>query len=149
MERFYLNRSKKNAMLHNQSLNQFPFQTVCNTIIEIAMEVHRSLGKGFDDSSYKEAFSKMLKLKGISFEREKKFGVNFYGVVLEQQFSADFVIEENIIVEVRSIPEKIEYNYVDVFKQLIVTKPKLGLTINFYEELLRFKQVALVDKYLS
>ncbi|MBC6109175.1 GxxExxY protein [Pedobacter fastidiosus] len=136
-------------MLLSQTPNQFPFQTECSSIIEIAMEVHRSLGRGFDDSSYKEAFSKMLKLRGISFEREKKFGVNFCGILLEHQFYADFVIEDNIIVEVRSIPEKIEYNYVDVFKQLVVNKPKLGLTINFYEELLRFKQVALVDKYVS
>lgn len=136
-------------MLQNQSPDQFPFQNECNSIIEIAMEVHRSLGRGFDDSSYKEAFSKLLKLRGISFEREQKFGVNFYGVTIEHQFYADFVIDGNIIVEVRSIPEKIEYNYIDVFKQLVVTKPKLGLTINFYEELLKFKQVAIVDKYIS
>ncbi|PWS27402.1 hypothetical protein DHW03_07255 [Pedobacter yonginense] len=133
-------------MLHQTSLNRYPLSAACNEIIEIAMDVHKSLGSGFDDSSYKEAFSKRLKSRRMSFEREKRFGLNFNGLIMDQQFSADFVIDDQIIVEVRSIPERLKNGYVDVLEQLVVTKPKLGLTINFYEEILQFKQVLLMEE---
>ncbi len=74
-------------------------------IIGICMEVHRNLGPGLLEIIYKDALEIELTDKNIPFEREKEFLIEYKGKILPHKFYADFIINEDIILEVKAIKE--------------------------------------------
>ena len=123
-------------MTQNQKPKDFPFKEECLDLIEFAFDIHRKLGGGLPVSSYRNAFESALKFNGMHYTREKRYAVNYNGMVLDHKFHADFLVNYGIIVEVIARPFLTREGDLEVFKQLIVSRPKIGLIINFNAELL-------------
>ena len=102
-------------------------------IIGICMEIHRILGRGFSEIVYKDALEIEFKLKNKIFEREKKFDIEYKGMILPHSYYADFVFENKIVLEVKAQQNVIEEHYRQTINYLAVSKLKLGLIINFGE----------------
>jgi len=112
-------------------------------IIGFAMEVHKTLGKGFLEIVYKDALELEFKWAGIPYVREQQFKINYKGTILKRFYTADFVTYNNIIIEVKSQLEVIGENYKQTINYLAVSKLKVGLILNFGEDSLKFKRVIL------
>lgn len=125
-----------------QKNENFPLKQETFEIIGICMEVHRILGKGLLEIVYKDAIQHELRLKKINFEREKKYEVEYKGVILPHYFFADFVIND-IIVEIKAQNGIMEENYSQILNYLAISKCKVGLLINFGESSLKFKRFIL------
>ena len=110
-------------------------------LIGIAMEIHRLLGKGFAEVVYKDAFEFELKVRGIEYEREKEFEVAYKNVILPHKFYADFVIDDKIILEIKSKAKILDQHYAQVINYLVISKLKVGLIVNFHEDSLQYKRV--------
>ncbi len=123
------------------SKNEFPLQELSYAIIGIGMNIHNQLGKGFLEIVYKDAFEYELREKGINYEREKEYLVNYKGVILPHKFYADFVIEKSIILEIKSKAGIIEDHYAQVLNYLAVSKLTIGLILNFHDKSLQVKRV--------
>ncbi len=67
------------------------------------MEVHNNLGAGFLEIVYKDALEYEFRKANIPYEREKMYEVNYKGIILPHKFYADFVVNENIILEVKAV----------------------------------------------
>ncbi len=112
-------------------------------IIGLAMEVYKTLGKGFLEIVYKDALEIEFNLAGIPFDREKQFKIDYKGIILKRFYTADFVIYDKIIIEVKSQKEVIGENYKQTINYLAVSKLNIGLILNFGEDSLKFKRVIL------
>jgi GxxExxY protein len=112
-------------------------------IIGACMEVHKQLGKGFLEIVYKDALEIEFNLQGIPFKREHKFEITNKGNKLNRVYVTDFVVFDSIILEIKAQEFVIDENYKQVINYLAVSKQKLGLIINFGEDSLKFKRVAL------
>ena len=123
------------------SKDKYPLQEESFEVIGICMEVHRILGRGLLEVVYKDAVEFELKQKNISFEREKKYTVEYKGIILPHHFYADFVINDKIILEVKAQDGVVEEHYGQVINYLAVSKLKLGLLVNFGEPSLKFKRI--------
>ncbi len=121
----------------------YPFKDESYEIIGICMEVHRILGKGFLEIVYKDALEYEFKSKNIFYEREKKYEIDYKGIILSHCFYADFVINNNIILEVKSQKDIVEEHYKWVINYLAISKCKIGLIVNFGENSLKTKRVIL------
>ena len=121
----------------------YPFQKETYEIIGIGMEIHRILGKGFLEIVYKDAFEYELKRKGIHYEREKEYEVNYKGVVLPHKFYADFVLYNKVVLEIKSKMGIIEEHYAQVLNYLAIAKLQIGVILNFHEKSLQTKRVVL------
>ncbi|HMJ45865.1 MAG TPA: GxxExxY protein [Ferruginibacter sp.] len=121
--------------------NTYPLQDETYTIIGIAMEIHTILGKGFSEIVYKDAFEHEFDLRGFQFEREKEFVVNYKGKILQHKFCADFVVFDEIILEVKSKRGIIEDHYAQVLNYLAISGLEVGLLINFHEKSLEYKRI--------
>ncbi|GGI22269.1 GxxExxY protein [Pedobacter mendelii] len=130
-------------MTQNYNPSDFPFREECLALIEIASNIHKTLGSGLNECIYKTEFETELKAKDIEYQTEKRYSVNINGMVLEHKFYSDFVVNDNIIVEIKSVPFNIGNSELILFNQLIMSKPKVGLVINFYNELIQFKKFVL------
>ncbi|MBI3362742.1 MAG: GxxExxY protein [Chloroflexi bacterium] len=99
-------------------------------IMQIAFEVHNTLGPGFVENIYREAMIIEFERQGISVEREKTIQVVYKGVIIGTH-RLDLIIDGKIVLELKAVTA-----LNDVFKQQLLsylkaTGMRLGILINF------------------
>ena len=72
-------------------------------IIGAAIEVHRHLDPGLLESAYEECLCKELEISDIAFERQKPLAVVYKGITLDCGYKLDVVIEDKVILELKSV----------------------------------------------
>jgi GxxExxY protein len=102
------------------------------------MKVHRTLGCGFVESVYANALLIELRNAGIVYEREKVYPVLYEGVEVGV-FKADLVIENSLIVEMKSVDALAAAHSVQLGNYLSAAQIELGLLLNFGTKSLEFK----------
>jgi GxxExxY protein len=125
------------------SEEKYPLQKESYELIGICMEVHRILGKGLLEIVYKDAIEFELRQRKIPFDRERKYEVEYKGLILPHFFFADFVVFDKIILEVKAQKGIVEEHYKWVINYLAISKCPLGLIVNFGENSLVTKRVIL------
>lgn len=111
-------------------------------IIGICMEVHRELGFGFSEIVYKDAIEIEAISKAIRVERERVFDVNYKGKTLRHKFYADFVMFDNVIVEIKACQNGIsEVHVAQTLNYLKASGSSVGLIINFGKKSLEHKRL--------
>jgi len=109
------------------------------TIIGCAMKVHSMLGPGFLESVYQKALAHELRKAGLKVECEKAITVHYDGVVVGD-FSADMLVEDKIMVELKASQAIAPANEVQLVNYLTATRIEIGLLLNFGAEKLEFKR---------
>ena len=112
-------------------------------IIGLCMEVHKVLGGGLLEAVYKEALEIEFKNHSIPYEREKEFKIYYKDTLLKKKFYADFVVCNDIILEVKATKLIIDENIVQTLNYLAITKYKLGIIANFSTKSLQQKRLVL------
>jgi len=107
------------------------------------MEVHRNLGSGLLEIIYKDAIEIELKAKNIPFEREKEFPIEYKGQILLHRFYADFVVNGNIILEIKAVREFSKEHLAQLLNYMKISRSELGLLFNFYPSSLQYKRYIL------
>ena len=106
-------------------------------IIGAAIEVHKILGPGLLESAYEECICHELGIGGLSLERQKPLAVRYKGINLDCGYRLDVVVEDAIILELKSC-EKIEpIHKAQLLTYLKLSGFKLGLLLNFNVSLMR------------
>jgi GxxExxY protein len=112
-------------------------------IIGICMEVHRNLGPGLLEIIYKDALEIEFKENNIPFEREKEFTIEYKGKVLPHKFYADFIVNKDIILEVKSVKEFSNEHIAQLLNYMKLSDSELGLIVNFQTKSLQHKRYIL------
>ena len=99
-------------------------------IVGAAMEVHRVLGPGFLESVYEQALAHEFELKGIPFQRQALLAVR-YKAIIAGEFRADFLVDGNVVVELKAIKGLTEINEAQLLNYLKGTGYRVGLLLNF------------------
>ena len=110
-------------------------------IIGLCMEVHRILGGGLLEAVYKEALEIEFRNHNISFEREKEFVIEYKEHKLKKKFYADFMVYDEIILEVKATKLLIDENIAQTLNYMNITKSRLGILANFSNKSLQHKRV--------
>ena len=113
------------------------------SIIGKCMEVHNNLGAGFLEIVYKDALEYEFNKAGIPYEREKKYEVNYKGIILPQKFYADFVVYDKIILEIKGVKAIADEFVAQSLNYLKVSQNKLALLVNFGELRLNYQRIVL------
>lgn len=113
------------------------------TLVGLCMEIHRGLGKGHDEVIYKDALVVELQRAKIPFTRERKYEVNYKGVILPHSYFADFVPWDKIIFEAKAVEALSDAHVKQVLNYLAAAKLELGLLVNFGADSLEWKRVVL------
>ncbi|MDR6967328.1 GxxExxY protein [Flavobacterium arsenatis] len=112
-------------------------------IIGICMEVHNTLGAGFLEIVYKDALELEFSRAGIFYEREKQYEVNYKGIILPHKFYADFVVFDEVILEVKGTKDIANEHIAQTINYLKVSQNKVALIVNFGELKLNYKRLIL------
>ena len=112
-------------------------------IIGICMEVHRILGPGLLEIVYKDALEIEFKNKNIPFEREKEFSIEYKGNILPHKFYADFIIYDEIILEVKSVKEINNEHIAQTLNYIKLANSQIGIIANFQNKSLTHKRLVV------
>ena len=106
-------------------------------IVDTCYKIHKKLGPGLFESVYEEILDYELRKLNLVIERQKDVPVIWEGLFLEQSFRADIIVENKIILELKSIEALAPVHYKQLLTYLKLTGLKLGLLINFNTELIK------------
>ncbi len=115
--------------------------------IGLAIKVHKKLDPGFLESVYQAALAYELEKAGIPFEREKELPVIYEEVVIDVGFRCDFLIDERLIVESKSVKELHPIDQAQLLNYLKITKLQVGLLINFNVFVLKDEIKRMVNNF--
>ncbi|MEO6776455.1 MAG: GxxExxY protein [Kofleriaceae bacterium] len=107
-----------------------------NRVIGAAIAVHRQLGPGFLESTYEAALALELEAREIAFERQHVIVVRYNGVPIAEQ-RIDLLVEEVLVVELKSLAELSSVHIAQTRAYLAAAQLELGLLINFNVPYLR------------
>ena len=110
-------------------------------IIGVCMEVHRNLGPGLLEVVYKDALEIEFKANNLPFEREKEFSIEYKGVILPHKFYADFIVNEDIVLEVKAVKEFSGEHTAQVLNYMKLSNSEIGLLVNFQNKSLQHKRL--------
>jgi GxxExxY protein len=124
-------------------MNEFYLKEETYKIIGICMEVHKILGKGHSEIIYGDALEYEFRKNEIPFEREKKYNITYKEIILPHHYFSDFIIFEEIILEIKAIKELSNSEIKQTLNYLAASKTKIGLLVNFGEDSLKYKRIIL------
>ena len=119
------------------SYTEKDYNRLTDSIISAAIEVHKELGPGLLESVYEVCLVSVLKSKGVSVKRQVVLPVFFKGEQLEKEFVIDILVENNIVLELKSVETILPIHEAQLVTYLKLSDKKLGLLINFNVPLLK------------
>ena len=110
-------------------------------IVGICMEVHSELGCGFKEIIYKDALEIEFANHEIPYEREKLFKIEYKGMTLKHKYAADFIVFNQIVLEVKATSFLVDNFVVQTINYLKASGLTLGIIANFGQKSLTYKRV--------
>lgn len=110
-------------------------------VVGICMEIHRILGGGLLEIVYKDALEYELRKHNIPFQREKEYYIKYKDIVLAHKFYADFIVYDEIILEIKASKNIIDEHIAQTINYLKLADSDLGIIVNFSKKSLEHKRV--------
>lgn len=117
--------------------NESWYNSITERIIKAAIDVHKELGPGLMESVYEVCLKKQLADEGLFVKTQVLPPVIFKGVQLNKDFILDMLVEEEIILELKSLEVILPVHEAQLVTYLKLSGKKLGLLINFNVVLLK------------
>ena len=105
-------------------------EELATRVIGAAIEVHRHLGPGMPENSYKKSLSRELDLRGIRHECEAKVPIIYKGTPVGEGF-IDILVEDRLVLELKVVEALLPVHRAQLLTYLRLLKLPLGLLINF------------------
>jgi len=113
------------------------YNSITERIIRCAIEVHKELGPGLVESVYEVCLKKVLMNDGLNVKSQLVLPVYFKGEILDKAFVLDLLVEDEIILELKSLEFILPVHEAQLVTYLKLANKKLGLLINFNVVLLK------------
>jgi GxxExxY protein len=107
------------------------FRKITEQVIGACIEIHKHLGPGLLESIYEECLCYELSVLGLKFERQKPLHVKYKSVNLDCGYRLDLVIEDKIILELKTVEHLLPIHEAQLLTYLKLSGLTLGLLINF------------------
>ncbi len=110
---------------------------ISQQIVDAAVHIHRVLGPGLLETVYEVVLAHELTQRGFKVERQVPIPLVFNGTEFAVAFRADLLVEDMVIVELKSTETNHQVYYKQLRTQLVLAKKPLGLVLNFGLELMK------------
>ena len=122
-------------------------ELAARTVVDCGYQLHRDLGPGLLESAYEALMAESLRQAGLAVERQVPVTMSYKGVVIDNAFKVDLLVEHSLIIELKSIERLAPVHGKQVLTYLRLLDLPLGLLINFghypkaqYERIIRSRK---------
>jgi GxxExxY protein len=120
---------------------------ITGALIDIFIKIHSRLGPGLLESIYEEVICYELKKRNLSFKRQEGIEVFYDGNKMDIGFRADIIVEDKVIVEIKSVEALAPVHHKQLLTYLKLTDKKVGLLVNFNVNLVKDGIVRIVNNF--
>ena len=106
-------------------------------ILDACIEVHREMGPGLLETVYEQCLMKELELRKIKAQNQVTIPLFYKGFELSKEFKIDVLVENEIVVEIKSVEVMLPVFEAQIISYLKLTNKKLGFLVNFNVPLLK------------
>ena len=110
-------------------------------IIGAAIEVHKELGCGFLERVYRDPFALELSLRGVPFDRERTFRVQYKGRTMPATYVVDFLCYGAVVVELKALSSLGAVEHAQVINYLRMSGLRRAVLLNFGARSLQVKRI--------
>jgi GxxExxY protein len=114
-------------------------------VVDAAVAVHRALGPGLLESVYEAVLAAELRERGLHVERQVSVPIEYRGICFDEGFRADLIVDEKVLVELKSVERVSHAHKKQVLTYLRLTRHKLGFLLNFGEGVMKDGIVRIVN----
>ena len=107
----------------------------------IIFDIYNKLGPGLYESVYEEILAFELKKSNLNFSRQQALPVVWENLIMDHGFRTDIIVENKVIIEIKSIEFITNTHYKQVLTYLRISNLKLGLLVNFNSNPLFIKRI--------
>jgi GxxExxY protein len=104
---------------------------ITGAIVDSSLKIHMGLGPGLLESVYETVLTRALERRGFRVERQKIIRFEYDGMVFEEGFRLDLLVEERVVVEIKSVETLVRVHAKQVLTYLRLMGLPVGLLINF------------------
>lgn len=119
---------------------EYPLSDLTGKIIGCAMEVHSTLGNGFQEVIYQRALAREMSYQNVAYSREHVMPIFYKGEQIGTR-RVDFFVEESVMVELKAVIQLLDAHLAQAINYLEAYQMEIGLLINFGSPSLTFKRV--------
>ena len=120
---------------------------ISGEVLDISIRLHRELGPGLLESVYEAILAGKLVQLGYSVDRQRPIDIEFDGIRFDAAFRIDLLVNERVLIEVKSVERLNAVHAKQLLTYLRLTKQPLGLLINFGGATLKEGFRRLVNNY--
>lgn len=120
---------------------------ISGDVIDVSIRLHRDLGPGLLESVYEAVLAGKLHAMGYNVSRQRAVDIEFEGLRFKDAFRIDLLIDERLIVEIKSVERLVAAHAKQLLTYLRLTKQPVGLLINFGGATLKEGVRRLVNDY--
>ena len=110
---------------------------IARQIVDAAYKIHTTLGPGLFESVYEAVMAQELSKRGLQFVRQQPLPVVWENLHLEAGFRADLIVEDKVIVEIKSVDAIAPVHRKQLLTYLRLANKRLGILINFDVDLIK------------
>ena len=110
---------------------------IAKIIVDKCIKIHSILGPGLLESVYEEILLHELKKSGLNCKKQVQVPVKYDNISFEQGFRIDILVDDKVIIELKSVEKVLPVHKKQLLTYLKITGMKLGLLINFNENLVK------------
>ncbi|TWU06622.1 hypothetical protein CA54_50190 [Symmachiella macrocystis] len=122
---------------------------IATQVVDAAIKVHSTLGPGLFEVVYETCIEHELKKRGLSVQRQVLIPVTYDSIQFEGAFVADLIVNDKVILELKSIETLLPVHKKQLLTYLKLAKKRLGLLLNFGAPLMKDGLVRLVNKLIE
>jgi GxxExxY protein len=120
---------------------------VSGDVLDVALRLHRDLGPGLLESVYEAVLAGRLIAMGYPVARQRPIDIEFEGLRFEAAFRIDLLVDDRLVVEIKSLERLLPVHAKQLLTYLRLTKQPVGLLINFGGATLKEGVRRLVNNY--
>ena len=110
---------------------------IAKQVVDAAYHVHTRLGPGLLESVYEVVLAHELKKRGLNVARQLPIPIQYDSITFDKGFRADVMVDDKVILELKSVESVAKVHKKQLLTYLRLADKRLGLLINFGEELIR------------
>jgi len=112
-------------------MSKYSENEIAHEIVDAAFHIHKALGPGLLETVYEVVLARELEKRGLSVVRQQPVSIVFGDLKFDEGFRADLIVEDKVIVELKSIEQIAPVHKKQLLTYLRLADNRLGLLINF------------------
>ncbi|HEX7978637.1 MAG TPA: GxxExxY protein [Gemmatimonadaceae bacterium] len=120
---------------------------ITGAIVDAAVQIHRDPGPGLLESLHEALLACELRRRGLQVDRQRLIRISYNGIDVEDAFRADLIVQECVIVEVKSVERMAPVHPKQLLTYLRLTNLRVGLLLNFGAEVMKEGIRRVVNDY--